>query len=183
MNAPRSEASPSTARRSSADMRLLGVDPGLHLTGYAVLKLSPLPVLVEAGVIRLSGKATLPARLADLHEQIAAIIEEFAISHVGVEQLYAHYNHPRTAILMGHARGVILLAAGRLGIPVIDLPSTLVKKTFTGNGHATKSQMQRTAASRFKLSKPPSPPDVADAMAIAYVLGTRLIVPQRAIKR
>lgn len=176
MNAKLPDDLSSSTHRPGTNWRVLGIDPGLHLTGYAVLKLAPLPVLMEAGVIRLSATATLPARLADLHGQIAEIIDEFSISHVGVEQLYAHYKHPRTAILMGHARGVILLAAGRNAIPVVDMPSTLVKKTFTGNGHATKSQMQRTAASRFKLGKPPSPPDVADAMAIAYVLATRLTV-------
>ncbi len=177
-------ATPSVPSRSPAKvMRVLGVDPGLHRTGYAVLGMSPLPMLIEAGVIRIGSAGTLSVRLADLHVQIDAIIDEFSISHVGVEQIYAHYRHPRTAILMGHARGVILLAAGQKGVPVTDLPSTLVKKNFTGNGHATKSQMQRTAASRFKLSKPPSPPDVADAMAIAYVLATRLIMPSRAAKR
>jgi len=165
----------SAARRQSQEVRVLGVDPGLHITGYAVLKIAPLPIVIEAGVIRPSAGAILPARLADLQKQIADIIDEFSITHIGVEQLYAHYKHPRTAILMGHARGVILLAAGCHNIPVVDLPSTLVKKTFTGNGHATKSQMQRTAASRFKLGKLPSPPDVADAMAIAYVLAARLI--------
>ncbi len=156
---------------------VLGIDPGLHLTGYAVLRIARQPQLMEAGVIRGAASGPLPLRLADLHRQIAEIIDEFSISHVGVEQLYAHYRHPRTAILMGHARGVILLAAGDRGVPVIDLPSTQVKKTFTGNGHATKKQMQKTAAGRFNLAKPPSPPDVADAMAIAYVLAMRLLIP------
>ena len=167
-------------RKSPSSLRerhVLGIDPGLHLTGYAVLRISRQPALIEAGVIRGSSTGGLPIRLADLHRQIAEIIDEFSISHIGVEQLYAHYKHPRTAILMGHARGVILLAAGDRRVPVIDLPSTLVKKMFTGNGHATKSQMQKTAASRFHLHKPPSPPDVADAMAIAYVLAMRLLMP------
>jgi len=93
---------------------------------------------------------------------------------VAVEQLYAHYKHPRTAILMGHARGVILLAAAQRGVPVTSLASTMVKRTITGNGHASKGQVQRAVAMLCKLAKPPEPPDVADAIAIAWTLATRM---------
>ena len=90
---------------------------------------------------------------------------------VGIEQLYAHYKHPRTAILMGHARGVVLLACHNAGIGVRNLPATHVKKSLTGNGHATKMQMQRAIQALCKLKALPEPPDVADALAIALCAG------------
>jgi crossover junction endodeoxyribonuclease RuvC len=86
---------------------------------------------------------------------------------VVVESLYSHYKHPRTAILMGHARGVVLLCASSLGIPVIAYPATRIKKALTGNGRASKLQMQRTILNTLKLAAMPEPPDVADALAVA----------------
>jgi crossover junction endodeoxyribonuclease RuvC len=91
-----------------------------------------------------------------------------------VEQLYAHYQHPRTAILMAHARGVVLLAAGQTGLPVISYNATRIKKTVTGSGRAGKDQVQRTIQRELGLGALPEPPDVADALAAAlchyYVL-------------
>ncbi|MCY2926240.1 MAG: crossover junction endodeoxyribonuclease RuvC, partial [Planctomycetota bacterium] len=90
---------------------------------------------------------------------------------VAVEKLYAHYKHPSTAILMGHARGVILLAAEQAGVGVRNLPATHVKKSLTGNGHASKLQVQRAIQAVCHLSALPEPPDVADALAIALCAG------------
>ena len=86
---------------------------------------------------------------------------------VVVEQLFAHYDHPRTAILMAHARGVILLAAGQRDMPVQSYNATRIKKIVTGNGHASKDQMQRTIQRELGLPQLPEPPDVADALAAA----------------
>ena len=156
-------------------MRILGIDPGLHITGYALLTLhSRGPALEEAGVLRIGAKDPLPDRLHQLHRQISELLADFPCNHMAVEQLYAHYKHPRTAILMGHARGVILLAAAQADIQLTSLPSTLVKKMLTGNGHATKRQIQLAVTTLCHLAKPPSPPDVADAIAIAWTLATRL---------
>jgi crossover junction endodeoxyribonuclease RuvC len=159
-------------------MQILGIDPGLHITGYAVINTGgPRPQLREAGVLRMTRTGELAVRIAELHRQMTQLLEEFQFDHVAVEQLYAHYKHPRTAILMGHARGVILLAAAQSGVPVTHLSSTLVKKTITGNGHAGKAQVQRTVAGLCRLAKPPSPPDVADAIAIGWVMALRLRSP------
>ena len=156
-------------------MLILGIDPGLHITGYGLVALERgRPVLREAGVLRMKSRAELAIRLAELHTAVAELIVELHPSRVGVEQLYAHYKHPRTAILMGHARGVILLAAAQADLSVTNLPSTLVKKSVTGNGHASKLQVQRAVASMCRLAKPPEPPDVADAIAIAWTLATHL---------
>ena len=156
-------------------MQILGIDPGLHITGYAVVEtIGRKPQLREAGVLRMSRKGELAERIAELHQQMSELIGEFKLDHIAVEQLYAHYRHPRTAILMGHARGVILLAAAQNGVPVSHLPNTLVKKTITGNGHAGKLQIQRAIASLCHLNKLPSPPDVADAIAIGWVMAVKL---------
>jgi crossover junction endodeoxyribonuclease RuvC len=156
-------------------MVILGIDPGLRVTGYGLVALTTgRPVLREAGVLRMKSKGDLPERLLELFTSLAALLDETAPNHVAVEQLYAHYKHPRTAILMGHARGTILLAAAQRQLPVTNLASTLVKRTITGNGHASKLQVQRAVAMLCKLPKPPEPPDVADAIAIAWTLATRM---------
>ncbi|MEI7765825.1 MAG: crossover junction endodeoxyribonuclease RuvC [Phycisphaerae bacterium] len=152
-------------------MILLGIDPGLHLTGYALVQVQQVRIsLIEAGVFRIPVRKLLADRLLELHDQLEAVLTEFSPQQAGVEQLYSHYEHPRTAILMGHARGVILLAAARHHCPVTDLPSTLVKRTVTGNGHASKLQVQRRVQSLCHLTELPKPPDVADAIAIAWTL-------------
>jgi len=91
-----------------------------------------------------------------------------------VEQLYSHYKHPRTAILMGHARGVILLVARRHGVRVEQFAANRIKQSLTGHGHASKEQMQRAVQSLWNLPEPPDPPDVADALAIALCCGRHL---------
>ena len=156
-------------------MLILGIDPGLRITGYGLVSLKlGRPTLQEAGVLRMKTKGDLATRLVELHTQLTELIDEFSPDRMAVEQLYAHYKHPRTAILMGHARGAILLAAAQHDIPVTNMPSTLVKRSITGNGHASKSQVQRAVANLCKLAKPPEPPDVADAIAIAWTLAVRL---------
>ncbi len=159
-----------TAAQRAASL-VLGIDPGLNCTGYAILTATPgslAPRVVDAGVIRTAATRPLADRLAEIDAGLNEILTEHRVSLVAVEELYAHYKHPRTAILMGHARGAILLAAARRGIAVASLPATAVKKTLTGNGHASKIQMQRAIASTFRLRSVPEPADVADAMAIAW---------------
>jgi crossover junction endodeoxyribonuclease RuvC len=149
--------------------RILGVDPGLRITGYGVLDALPgRPRLCEAGVLRTEDKkATLASRIKTLFQELSEVLEQFKPQAMAVEQLYSHYQHPRTAILMGHARGVLLLAASLRDIPVISYSATRVKRTITGNGRASKEQVQRTIAGEFGLAQAPDPPDVADALAVA----------------
>ncbi len=158
--------------------RILGIDPGLHITGYGVVEISPQrPRLCEAGVIRTCpGRKTadMALRLRELYQSLDEVIRQFRPAVMVVEQLYAHYQHPRTAILMGHARGVLLLAAGQNDVPVISYNATRIKKTITGSGRAAKDQVQRTIQRELGLPNLPEPPDVADALAAAlchyYVL-------------
>jgi len=149
-------------------MRILGIDPGLNTTGYGVLDFaSRQPRLVEAGVVRGKTGAPLEERVKEIHDGVADVIATLKPEVLAIEELYSHYDRPTTAILMGHARGVIVLAAAQAGIPVTSYPSTQVKKTITGNGHAAKWQMQEAIRRELNLPALPEPPDVADALAIA----------------
>ncbi len=156
-------------------MRIIGIDPGLRITGYGVIDWKPMhPALIDGGVIRLTPKTPLADRLVELHGELDQLFEEHKPDVCAVEQLYAHYSHPRTAILMGHARGVILLAARSRGIRVEHFPANRIKQSVTGHGHASKPQMQRAIQTQWRLATPPEPPDVADALAVALCCGMHL---------
>jgi len=159
------------ARQTKAILftRVCGIDPGLQRTGYGVVESAGGRFcILEAGVLRPGpSDDTLGRRLAVLAEGLDELLAEQRPDAVAVEQLYAHYRHPRTAILMGHARGVILLTAAQRGLPVVDLPATAIKRFIAGSGHAGKDQVQRMVAQALGLKAPPEPPDVADALAIA----------------
>lgn len=156
-------------------MRILGIDPGLQITGYGVVDYQThKPRLVDGGVIRLSAKSPLADRLVELETEIRALMDEHKPEICAVEQLYSHYAHPRTAILMGHARGVILLVARKCGVRVEQFAANRVKQSVTGAGHASKVQMQRAIQSMWNLDELPEPPDVADALAIALCCGSQI---------
>ena len=149
-------------------MRVLGIDPGLQVCGYACLDSEGhLGTIVEAGVLRTDSDLALERRLNQIAEDIETLLTRFEPDVVAVEQLYSHYAHPRTAILMGHARGVILQKSAAAGVAVESFSATRIKKSLTGNGRASKEQMQRTMQTILGLPEPPQPNDVADAMAAA----------------
>lgn len=150
-------------------MRILGVDPGLQRTGYGLVDAAmPTRVrLVEAGVVRANVKLQLAERLAEIHAGLSEVIAEFKPHVVAVEELFSTYAHPKTAILMGHARGVIFLAAAEAGLPVFSYAPRRIKQAVTNSGAATKAQVQRAVQFIFELAEVPRPPDVADALAIA----------------
>jgi crossover junction endodeoxyribonuclease RuvC len=95
------------------------------------------------------------------------VIESLKPCELALEELYSHYERPRTAILMGHARGVICLASQQANLEVHSYAATQVKKMLTGNGRSPKSQIQMAICREFALKEAPEPPDVADALAIA----------------
>jgi len=149
-------------------VRILGIDPGLNTTGYGVMEVqSGRLVLCEAGIIRGRSRESLTSRLVEIHDGVADVIQSLKPDMMALEQLYSHYKQPRTAILMGHARGVICLAAAQAGIAVISYSATQIKKVLTGNGRAPKSQMQAAIRQELGLAEPPEPADVADALAVA----------------
>lgn len=166
-------------------MRVLGIDPGLRLTGFGCVDgpaqaMSP-PGFVDAGVIRLvsSGSPTpnVQSRLVELERDLAEIIERNNPDLIAVEALFTHKEHPFTAVLMAHARGVILLVAQRAGKEIIELPPADVKRAVTGSGRATKEQMQASATRLLGLAEPPKPADIADALCIAIAARQRAMLP------
>ena len=149
-------------------LRVLGIDPGLQVCGYACLEIDgDRETIVEAGILKTTEGLPIEARLNQIADDIETLLDRFGPDVVAVEELYSHYAHPRTAILMGHARGVILQKCARAGIEVKSFAATRIKKSITGNGRASKEQMQRTMQTILGLSELPKPPDVADAMAAA----------------
>lgn len=149
-------------------MKILGIDPGLQVCGYGCLEAdSGTETLVEAGFVKTDPKLELAEKLKHIGEDIDALLDTLNPTVVAVEELYAHYAHPRTAILMGHARGVILQHCAARDIQIQSFSATRIKKSLTGNGRATKEQMQRTVQTVMGLSEVPEPHDVADAIAVA----------------
>lgn len=148
-------------------LRLVGFDPGLETTGYGVIECRGQAVrLVEAGAVRSRG-VSLEARLASIHRGVAEVLEVLRPAAMAIEQVFSHARFPRTAILMGHARGVICLAAAQAGLAVHDYPPARVKRMLTGSGQATKEQMQAAIQREFGLTSRPEPADAADALAVA----------------
>ena len=161
-------------------MKILGVDPGLRITGYGVLSVRtargamPRFDILEAGIVRTKEDEGIGARLRKIYTGLSDVIEEFKPDALVIEKLYAHYEHPATAILMGHARGVVCLLSGVHGVPLTSIASTHVKKAVTGHGHAGKAQIQRMVQHVLGLKAAPEPPDVADALAIAIAYASQL---------
>ena len=154
-------------------MKILGVDPGLRITGYGVISISKSfhrdrrMHLLEAGIIRSTPSMGIAARLKKIHDALAEVISEFRPDVLVIEKMFTHTRHPTTAILMGHVRGVVCLLSGTARVPLVSVASTHVKKAVTGRGHASKWQIQRTIQTALGLKEVPEPPDVADALAIA----------------
>lgn len=147
-------------------MRILGIDPGLDTTGYGLIEDVTFKV-IEAGIIRTALHAPIQERLRKIYSSISDIIKEHQPGVLVLEKIYSHYKHPTTAILMGHARGAVCLACGMNDVKLINYPSTRIKKVVTGNGQASKLQVQKMVQTILKLKIPPEPVDVSDALAMA----------------
>jgi crossover junction endodeoxyribonuclease RuvC len=156
-------------------MRILGIDPGLQVCGYACLEISEdREVLIEAGVLQTDNDSAIEKRLNQIAQDTESLLKRFKPEIVAVEELYSHYAHPKTAILMGHARGVILQRCAEAAIEVRSFSATRIKKSITGNGRASKEQMQRTIQTILSLPDVPEPSDVADAIAAAMCCGNSI---------
>lgn len=155
-------------------MRVIGIDPGLIATGYGIIDISPTQQLdcCAAGVIRPNNK-DLAVRLLHIHQKITDLLREFAPEALAMEDLYTTYSHPKTAILMGHARGVIFLAASQFAIPVTNYAPTEVKCAVTNHGRASKEQVQRMVQRLLRLPELPTPDHVSDALALGICHGYR----------
>ena len=149
-------------------MRILGIDPGLEITGYGVIEANNRQIkLKEASVIKTSHKQNLQDRLIEIYDNLIEVIEETQPDAAIIEKLYSHYKHPVTSILMAHARGVAYLAIKKSNISLFECPAKTVKKSLTGNGNASKEQVGRMVQAYLNLKKPPEPVDISDALALA----------------
>jgi crossover junction endodeoxyribonuclease RuvC len=149
-------------------MRIVGIDPALTVTGYGVIdEISNKVSLVEAGVIVTSARQPLSERLIKIYGAVHSLLSETKPSVVVLEKLYAHYRHPTTASVLGHARGVIFLACAHAKVPVIEYAATRVKKAVLGKGLAPKYQIQKMVTGVLKLRSVPRYNDVTDALALA----------------
>jgi crossover junction endodeoxyribonuclease RuvC len=156
------------AEAGTDNLRILGIDPGLIITGYGLIDVrNGEPTLLEGGVIRIPTKLPLEQRLATIFLGLQELFKEFEPGAVALEEVYTHYERPRVAVMMGHARGVICLAASLSRVPVFSYASTRIKGSLTGNGRASKEQVRRMVQSRLRLKTAPEALDVTDALAAA----------------
>jgi crossover junction endodeoxyribonuclease RuvC len=151
-------------------MRVLGIDPGTATVGFGVVEQFREPGrpirLIECGIIRTGPKDSLPRRLQIIHEGLTELIERHRPEVLAVEDIF-YATNVRTTVVLGHARGVILLAGAEAGITVMAYSPALVKKTVVGRGAALKPQVGYMVAKLLKLERPPTPADAADAVAVA----------------
>jgi crossover junction endodeoxyribonuclease RuvC len=154
--------------------RILGIDPGLRTTGYGVIEFaSGRPRLIEAGVVKPNTRGTLEQRLRELHEGISAVVASTQPGAIVIEELYTTYKNPLTAIMMGHARGVLCLAGAQHNVPVHTLAHSLVKRSLIGSGGARKDQVNQMVTQLLGLRRRPEPNDVSDALALALAFCNR----------
>ncbi len=148
-------------------MRVLGIDPGTAITGYAIVEeVRGALRLVDIGVIRTPAKTPLPTRLQTIYTELQELIEAQQPEAAAVEQLFFSRN-ARTAMSVGHARGVILLALVNAGLSIAEYTPMQIKQAITGYGNADKRQIQEMVRMLLDLRKIPRPDDAADAAAVA----------------
>jgi crossover junction endodeoxyribonuclease RuvC len=164
---------------------VLGVDPGTQVTGYGVIRgeNANMMSLVECGVIRTQARDPLPSRLREIHEGIEDLLDRHKPDVLSIEDVFYSRN-VRTTVTLGHARGVILLAASQHGVRVHEAAPAEIKKAVVGSGAATKEQVQFMVARLLRLKSAPKPSDAADgvAAALGYLMGAHLEAAARAIR-
>lgn len=149
-------------------MKILGIDPGLGRTGYAILEQTPKKVhLITCGCITTTSKSEESDRLAELQKDLNIILNKFKPDFVCIEKLFFAAN-VKTATTVGQARGVAVVTCALQKIPIIEVTPLQVKISVTGYGKADKPQVQRMIKTLLKLKKIPKPDDAADACAIAW---------------
>jgi crossover junction endodeoxyribonuclease RuvC len=159
-------------------LKVLGIDPGTAVMGYGVVESVPgrHPRLLECGILSTGARDPLPRRLRILHDGVVALIGRHEPEAVAVESAFYGKN-VRTAVVLSHARGVILLAAEQAGVEIAEYSPAFIKKTIVGRGAALKPQVGYMVAQLLRLKAPPSPYDAADGVAVA--LTHLLLLPQR----
>lgn len=155
-------------------VRVMGVDPGTRVVGYAVIERDGSRVrALDYGALNAVSKKSLPERLRFIFEGLVEVIDKYGPSEVATEEIFYHKSAP-SSIRIGEGRGVAVLAAALKDLPVHVYPSTKVKKSVTGNGKASKEQVQEMVKRIFCLDEIPKPSDAADALAIAACHANRM---------
>ncbi|HHE65716.1 MAG TPA: crossover junction endodeoxyribonuclease RuvC [Bacteroidetes bacterium] len=155
-------------------MRIIGIDPGLNITGFGIIEISDNGLqCLKYGGIRTSSSASFTDKLLNIHQQVQCVIEEFRPNYCAVENIFYHRNK-KTAIIMGHSRAVAMLAAAQHSIPIYEYSPREVKMSIVGYGAASKKQVQSMVQNILHLNEKPCPEDAADALAVAICLYHRL---------
>src|SRR5215203_2458633 len=155
-------------------MIVLGIDPGTAVTGYGVVKGERMstPTLIECGIIRTRPRDSLANRLQEIHAGVVELIQRHRPDVLSIEDVF-YARNVRTTIVLGHARGVILLAGANSKLEIAEYPPAEIKKAVVGTGAATKEQVQFMVTRLLRLKTPPQPADAADgvAAALAHIMG------------
>ena len=163
--------------KSSDPVVVLGIDPGTAVTGYGIVRKegrNPL-TLVECGVIRTRPRDDLPRRLSEIHDGVVELIRRHQPNVLSIEDIF-YARNVRTTVVLGHARGVILLAAAHAGLEIHEYPPAEIKKAVAGTGAATKLQVQFMVMRLLRLKSAPQPSDAADGVAAALAFA---LMPDR----
>ena len=155
-------------RTAPNNMRILGIDPALSITGFGVIDeaINGLS-LVDAGIVKTKSKDSLPGRLATIYQGILEIVKRLKPGCIILEKLYVHYRHPTTAYILGQARGIICLISAEVHLPLFEYATTRVKKAVIGQGLASKAQIQRMVINILGLVQLPKYQDITDALGLA----------------
>lgn len=159
----------------------LGIDPGTARLGYGIIRGGIQPSLVDAGVIETWPDQDMPGRLVTLHQSVEELIEQYHPDVLAIEKLFFARN-VTTAIAVGQARGVVLLAAAQAGIPVSEFTPSEIKHAIAGYGKADKNQMQEMVRIILNLTDIPQPDDAADALAVAICHAQTAPYEERALR-
>ena len=163
-------------------MKIFGIDPGSERTGYGCIEVKgSRHVLIICGSISAPPRSTFPDKLKHIHTDLAALLDRYRPDCVAVENIF-HARNVRSALKLGHARGIALLAASEAGLPVVEYTPAEIKRAVVGFGRAEKHQIQQMVKLLLGLEAPPSPHDAADALAVAicHVHSATGIVAERA---
>jgi crossover junction endodeoxyribonuclease RuvC len=165
--------------RDAKPVTVLGIDPGTAITGYGIVRKdgrNPL-TLVECGVIRTKPRDALPQRLAEIHDGVVELIRRHKPNVLAIEDVF-YARNVRTTVVLGHARGVILLAAAQASLEIHEYPPSEIKKAVAGTGAATKLQIQFMVTRLLRLKSAPQPSDAADGVAAALAFALMPDLPK-----
>jgi crossover junction endodeoxyribonuclease RuvC len=165
--------------RDAQSFTVLGIDPGTAITGYGVVRKegrNPL-TLVECGVIRTKPRDELAQRLAEIHDGVVELIQRHKPAVLSIEDIF-YARNVRTTVVLGHARGVILLAGAQAGLEIHEYPPSEIKKAVAGTGAATKLQIQFMVMRLLRLKSAPQPSDASDGVAAALAFALMPDLPR-----